>query len=182
MTARFMRRMRGVCCPVPAALLVFLALCASLPVRAQDGGTDAAARVPAIYWIDEKESQRIGARVLDMVNAVRRVSDKVPLAYVPQLNAAAFAHASDLNSQQKTWNFSAAGTSPVVRAARAGYRGTVLAENVVQAFDPPLVVIHGMLLDNRARDNLLHTVARDLGLGWYQNEEGRVWWVLITGR
>jgi len=184
MTANSERPTQGACRHVLAALLVFLVQCAPLQTQAQADGTDAEVQelVPAIYWIGVKESRRIGARVLDMINAVRTLRYHAPLTYAPQLNYAAFIHARDLNEQQKTWNFSSAGASPVLRVTDAGYEGTVLGENVVQTFDPPLVVIHGMLRDQRARDNILNASARDLGLGWYQNDEGRTWWVLIIGR
>ena len=137
---------------------------------------------PAVYWISDQESLVIGQRFLDAINGSRAMIGLEPLAYSPNLNFAAFIHAADLSFQGKTWNYGSDGSSPLTRAEKAGYEGVVLAENVVQSFDPPLVLLSGWLQDERSSSNILDRSARHAGLGWYQNDEGRTWWVLLTGR
>ncbi|MCY4259466.1 MAG: CAP domain-containing protein [Rhodobacteraceae bacterium] len=172
--------------PILAAFIVLLVQGSTLQAQSALSGADVEDEVqeliPAIYWIGAEESRLLGTKVRDMINAARQLADLELLSFDPRLNYVAFAHAKDLSEQFKTWNFGATGTSPALRAAYAGYDGTVLGENIVQAFDPPLVIVHGMLRDDRARNNILSSSAEELGVGWFQNEEGRTWWVFITGR
>lgn len=165
--------------------VILLACAVSSTVLAQseqeNPEIDAPVLSPAVYWIDEMESRIIGQRVLDAINAVRVILGRAELDYSPQLNFAAFSHAADIGHQGKTWNFSIDGSSPVSRAENAGYAGTLIGENIAQAFDPPLILVYGWLRDNRASSNILNPAAKDIGLGWYQEDDGRTWWVLMTG-
>ena len=136
---------------------------------------------PIIYWIDDDQTPLIPPRILDAINGIRAINGFSQLSYSPELNFAAFIHAADLSTQRRTWHFGSDGSSPITRSKHAGYKGTILGENIAQAFETPIGIIGVWLEDNRSRSNLLEPNAKQLGLGWFQDPDGRTWWVLLIG-
>lgn len=131
--------------------------------------------------ISPAESDEILVRQLDAVNAVREGEGLAPLRYSAELNAAAETHARDMSVQQRAWHFGSDLTSPRERAARAGYMGELVGENISEGSDSDLTVLSSWLNFQDTRDVILSPKARGVGLGWYQEPSGKIWWVQVLG-
>ena len=99
-----------------------------------------------------------------------------------ELNAAAETHARDMAVQQRAWHFGSDLTSPRERAFRAGYRGEIVGENLSEGSDSDLTVLRTWLDFKDTRDVILDPSARGLGIGWYQEPTGKIWWVELLGQ
>lgn len=132
--------------------------------------------------ISNFDSGTIRLRHLDSVNALRSERGAVPLQLSAQLNAAADTHARDISVQQRAWNFGSDGTSPQDRALRAGFIGEVRGENVAETFKDEFLVLQTWLNDPASRASILDPLATHLGYGWYQEPNGRLWWVQVLGQ
>jgi uncharacterized protein YkwD len=157
--------------PVLAALFVLLAIagCES------SGGAGAVRISPA-------DKAAIQLRHLDAVNAVRAENGLAPVQLSAELNAAAETHARDMAVQQRAWHFGSDLTSPRERAFRAGYRGEVVGENLSEGSDSDLTVLSTWLGFADTRAVILDPAARGLGIGWYQEATGKIWWVELLGQ
>lgn len=123
----------------------------------------------------------IRLRHLDAVNAVRAEHGLQPVALSAELNAAAETHARDISVQQRAWHFGSDLTSPRERAFRAGYKGELVGENISEGSDSDLTVLKTWLDFADTRAVILDPGARGLGLGWYQEANGKIWWVQVIG-
>lgn len=155
--------------PLLAALAVLLALsgCAET-----GGGTR----------ISQGEINDIQLRHLDAVNAVRLQNGLQPVQLSAELNAAAETHARDIAVQNRAWHFGSDLTSPRERAFRAGYRGEIVGENISEGADSDLTVLQTWLGFEDTRGVILAPEARGLGLGVFQEETGKIWWVEVVGQ
>ena len=99
-----------------------------------------------------------------------------------ELNAAAETHARDMAVQQRAWHFGSDLTSPRERAFRAGYRGEVVGENLSEGSDSDLTVLATWLDFADTRAVILDPSARGLGIAWYQEQTGKIWWVQLLGQ
>lgn len=120
-------------------------------------------------------------RHVDSVNAVRAQAGVGPVQLSAELNAAAETHARDMSVQQRAWHFGSDLTSPRERAARAGYMGELVGENISEGSDSDLTVLSSWLNFQDTRDVILSPKARGVGLGWYQEPSGKIWWVQLLG-
>ena len=127
------------------------------------------------------ETDAIRLRHLDAVNAVRVQAGTGPMQLSAELNAAADTHARDMSIQKRAWHFGSDLTSPRERAFRAGYRGEIVGENISEGADSDLTVLKSWLDFADTRDVILSPGARGLGLGWYQEPGGKIWWVQLVG-
>lgn len=123
----------------------------------------------------------IRLRHVDSVNAVRAQAGVGPVQLSAELNAAAETHARDMSVQQRAWHFGSDLTSPRERAARAGYMGELVGENISEGADSDLTVLSSWLNFQDTRDVILSPKARGVGLGWYQEPSGKIWWVQVLG-
>ncbi len=153
---------------VALGLTLFLAACDS--GGAPQGG------------ISPGDADTIRLRHLDAVNAARAQAGAGPLRLSAELNAAAETHARDMSVQQRAWHFGSDLTSPRERAIRAGYRGEIAGENLSEGSDSDLVVLRSWLDFSDTRAVILDPPAQGLGLGWYQESGGKIWWVQLIGR
>lgn len=149
--------------------LVLLAACES------SGGGGGGVRLTAA------DADPIRLRHLDAVNAVRAENGLAPVQLSAELNAAAETHARDMSVQQRAWHFGSDLTSPRERAFRAGYRGEVIGENLSEGSDSDLTVLATWLDFADTRAVILDPAARGLGIGWYQEAGGKIWWVQLLG-
>jgi uncharacterized protein YkwD len=154
--------------------LLCLGLLAACAPREQPQGT-----VPRLT---EADAAPIRLRHLEAVNAVRLQRGLPPVQLSAQLNAAAETHARDIAVQGRAWHFGSDLTSPRERAFRAGYRGEVAGENLAEGADMDLVVLESWLGFDDTRRVILDQEARGLGLGWFQEPGGKIWWVQLLGR
>jgi uncharacterized protein YkwD len=131
--------------------------------------------------LTEADKNPIRLRHLDAVNAVRIENGLQPVQLSAELNAAADTHARDIAVQQRAWHFGSDLTSPRERAFRAGYRGEVVGENLSEGSDSDLTVLASWLDFADTRAVILDPDARGLGIGFYQDQTGKIWWVQLLG-
>ena len=116
------------------------------------------------------------------MNAARATHGLGAIAPSAELDAAAATHARDMSVQKRAWHFGSDLTSPRERAFRAGYFGELSGENISESGDSDLVVLQTWLDFEDTRRIVLDPAARALGLGWYQDPGGKIWWVQLIGR
>ncbi len=136
---------------------------------------------PRIFWISSSDARAIPHRVLDAVNAVRAENDLPEVQLSNRLIAAARTHSRDMSVQFRLWHFGSDGSSPLDRAAAAGYDGQVLGENIAESFENDLDTVAAWMQRPENRKLMLHADARHMGIGWYQDRKGRTWWTMVVG-
>ena len=137
--------------------------------------------LPQIYRINARDTAEIQFRMLDAVNALRQSRGAAPLQLNAELNAAAATHSRDMSVQNRPWHFGSDGSSPLDRVRRVGYTGGLLGENISETYETELETLAAWMEVPDTRDVILDTRARDLGFAWFQEENGKIWWTLITG-
>ena len=126
-------------------------------------------------------SDRVQFRMLDSVNALRSASNLQQVQLNAQLNAAAATHAKDMAAQNRPWHFGSDGSSPLDRAARAGYTGTFLGEAISETYETELETLAAWMDEPGTRSVILEPKARDMGFSWHQERGGKIWWALEMG-
>lgn len=137
--------------------------------------------LPVLYRIDPADTARIQFRMLDTVNALRARAGAPPLQLNAELIAAAATHARDMAVQNRPWHFGSDGSSPIDRARQAGYRGTVLGETISETYESELETIAAWMTRPDTRAVITDPLARDLGVTFFQEISGKIWWVLVVG-
>ncbi len=164
--------------------LVFLgsaaALVACAPAQAPRLGSDGKA-LPTVYRIDGKTAAQIPFRLLDSVNALRGAKAAPPLAFNAALNAAAATHSRDMSVQNRPWHFGSDGSSPLLRVQRVGYTGKLLGELISETFQTELETLSAWMGQPDTRSIVLDPVAREIGVAWFQEPNGKIWWTMLTG-
>ena len=145
------------------------------PVTSNDPDADAG-------MISAFQAGPIRLRHVDAINALRAERGLPPLKMSATLIAAAETHARDMANQQRAWDFGSDGSSPQKRADRAGFNGEVRGENVAETFKGDLFVLKTWLAGGPSRQIMLDPKATDIGLGWYQESNGKLWWVQVIGQ
>lgn len=159
----------------------FLALAACAPRPAQIALLPDGRPVPVLYRVDAADAATIRLRALDRVNALRAREGVPPLTLAGALGTAAATHARDLARSGRHGHSGSDGSWPVDRARRAGYRGTVMGENVSETYESELETIVAWMARPDTRNVLIDPAARDLGFGHFQDDGGKIRWVLMTG-
>jgi len=160
------------------APLLLIAACA--PVDTVQVGPDGQPS-QGVYRISDEDSDRVRSRMLDAVNSMRQSRGAPSLSLDSDLNRAAMRHSRDMSRQSRPWNFGSDGTSPPERAWEAGYRGQVIGENVSETFETELQTLNAWMGERHQREVMTDSNARDMGFGFHQDGDGRLWWTLITG-
>ena len=137
--------------------------------------------VQRVYRIGPGDADRVQSRALDAVNTLRAQSRLAPLRMEGSLTSAAAAHSRDMSAQGRAWAFGSDGSPPVVRVARAGYRGTFLGKAVSETYESELETVNGWMGQADTRGVLMDPAAREMGFAWHQDPDGKLWWTLITG-
>lgn len=127
------------------------------------------------------DTQATPYRVLDSINALRRSNGQSPVALSAELNAAAKTHAQDMAAQNRAWHFGSDGSSPIDRVRRVGYAGTLLGENISESYEGDYQTVTAWMSAPETRGVVLDQRAADIGVGVYQQGNGKLWWVLLTG-
>ena len=168
----------------PFALL----LAASLVLTACGGGGGGAPQLgpdgkplPRVYRIGPGDVGRIDFRVLDSVNSLRSAAGLGQLALNAQLNAAAATHARDMSVQNRPWHFGSDGSSPLDRAARSGYPGILLGENISETYETELETLAAWMELPDTRAVIMEPAAVNMGFAFYQDTNGKIWWTMVTG-
>lgn len=135
----------------------------------------------AVHRISALESNSIRLNQLDLVNAVRAQAGHGPLTLSAQLSAAAATHARDIAVQKRAWNFGSDRSSPQTRAERAGFNGLITGEDVAETFMSNIEIFQIWASDSHSRQAMLDPRATHMGLGWHQEANGKLWWVMDIG-
>ena len=131
--------------------------------------------------IENFDSEEIRKRHLDYLNAIRQERGLTNLQISNSLNSSAATHARDIFKQQRAWNFGSDGSSPQKRAEISGFNGVVTGENVSETYEGEFLVLQVWVKNSFSRSVLLNKEATHLGLGWYQQDNGKIWWVQVLG-
>lgn len=166
--------------PVLAVCMTaLLAACSSAP-PAPTLGADGRP-LPTIFRIDKRQAAEIPGRVSDSLNTLRAARGLVPVQYNAALNAAAAAHSRDMSAQGRPWHFGSDGSSPLLRAQRAGYMGHLQGEVISETYESELETLAEWSAQPDTLGVLMDPSTNELGFGWYQEPGGKIWWTLVTG-
>lgn len=158
------------------ALLALAACSPPPPTLGADGKP-----LPQVYNIRAADTGRIQFAMLDSVNVLRQAAGLPQLTLNAELTAAAATHARDMAVQNRPWHFGSDGSSPLERAARAGYPGQFRGELISETFETELETLAAWMAEPATRDVILDPAARDMGFAWYQEPSGKLWWTLVLG-
>lgn len=137
--------------------------------------------LPQVYRIRAGQTDDIQFRVVDAVNALRQASGAPGVQLNARLNAAAATHSRDMSVQNRPWHFGSDGSSPPERVARTGYPGMFLGENISETFESEVETLAAWMEAEDTRRIILDPRATDLGFSWFQEQDGKIWWTLVTG-
>ena len=132
--------------------------------------------------ISSFEVAALKSRHLEMVNALRLENGRSPLKHSNSLSAACKTHAFDIARQQRAWNYGSDASSAIDRAKIAGFKGLVLGENVSETYEGEYEVLNVWFQSKIGKEIILNPNATHLGLSWYQDSTGKVWWVQMIGQ
>lgn len=164
------------------SLLVVLSLGACAP----GSGTQATLApdgkpLPRVYRIGPAESSRIQFRILDGVNSLRQAAGAGPVQMDPRLNAAAATHARDMSVQNRPWHFGSDGSSPIDRVQRVGYTGQLRGELISETYESEVETLGAWMQDPATRAILMDPQTTNIGFAWHQEQNGKIWWTMVTG-
>lgn len=137
--------------------------------------------LPAVYRIAERDVPVIQARMRDAINTVRAQGGLAPVVLNLPLTSAAATHARDMSIQGRPWHFGSDGSSPIDRVGRVGYTGAFLGEAISETYETEIETLTAWLNQRDTRVILLDPRVREIGFSWYQEANGKLWWVLTTG-
>lgn len=137
--------------------------------------------LPQVYRIGPDDTADIQFRMLDSVNTLRRAAGVQPVELDPQLNAAAATHSRDMSIQNRPWLFGSDGSSPLDRARRVGFQGRILGENISESYETELETLAAWMQQPDTRRVVLDPAARRMGLAWFQEPAGKLWWTMNMG-
>lgn len=162
-------------------LLAFLMAATLVLAGCSGGDPNAGARGAKQYKISSHATAKIQYRVLDSVNALRQAASAAPLELNAQLNAAAATHARDMSIQNRPWHFGSDGSSPIQRVQRVGYPGKFMGEAISETYENEMQTLEAWLAQEDTKQVLLNPEAQDVGIAWFQEKSGKIWWTLVTG-
>ena len=137
--------------------------------------------LPQVYRINGANQNDIPFRLLDSVNTLRAANGAQALSLNAALNAAALTHARDMSVQNRPWHFGSDGSSPLIRVQRVGYTGKLLGELISETYQTELETLSAWMTQGDTREVILDPMAREAGFAWFQEENGKIWWTLVTG-
>lgn len=162
------------------SLLFSLSACVGTETATRTIGADGKP-LPVAYKIRAGDTDKIQFRVLDGVNALRQARGARALIFNAELTAAAATHSRDMSIQNRPWHFGSDGSSPLDRVRRVGYSGTLGGENISETYENENETLAAWMQQPDTRDVILDPRATDLGFAWYQEDNGKIWWTLVTG-
>ena len=137
--------------------------------------------LPQVYNIGPNDTDDIQFRMLDSVNALRQAAGAPPVQLDAELTAAAATHSRDMSAQNRPWLFGSDGSSPLDRARRAGFQGRVVGENISESYETEIETLAAWMTQENTRGVILDPKAQRMGLAWFQEPAGKLWWTLNMG-
>ncbi|MFF8918118.1 CAP domain-containing protein [Streptomyces sp. NPDC015032] len=133
-----------------------------------------AAHVPsaataAAFSLHEKKA----ARLLELVNSVRRGAGCPPLTANKRLTKAARKHSTDMASHRNMSHTGSDGSTPGERITDARYDRTAYGENIARGYTTPESVMAGWMSSPGHRRNILDCSFKEIGVGLAQ--PGNYW-------
>lgn len=135
-----------------------------------------------IFRITPADAQVIPFRMLESVNALRSANGAAPLSLDAQLNAAAATHSRDMAVQNRPWHFGSDGSSPLDRLARVGFTGTLVGETISESFEDDITTLAAWMEQPATRNVILDRNANRMGIAWFQEDGGKIWWTMVLAR
>jgi uncharacterized protein YkwD len=158
--------------------LAVLSACA--PRRAEIGPDGLP--LPTVYRITERDANEIPFRMLESVNTLRQASGVGPVILDAQLTAAAATHSRDMAVQNRPWHFGSDGSSPLDRLRRVGYPGTLVGEVISETYETEIETLAAWMAQEPTRAVILSPGATRMGLSWFQEESGKIWWTMVLAQ
>lgn len=160
-------------------LALGLSACANIntPMRMGPDGKP----VPVVYRIGPNDAPRVRQRMQDGINTMRAQNGLAPLTGSLELASAGATHAQDMSFQQRPWHWGSDGSSPILRAQRAGYQGAFIGELISETFETEIETVNAWMVEPETRQVILDPRATDVGVGWHQDENGKLWWTVVLG-
>ena len=137
--------------------------------------------LPVVVRINPSDAPRVRQRMQDGLNTMRAQNGLGALQANAELASAAATHAQDMSFQQRPWHWGSDGSSPMQRAQRAGYRGSVIGELISETFETEFETVNAWMLEAETRQVILDRRAGEMGVGWHQDDNGKLWWVVVLG-
>ncbi len=134
-----------------------------------------------VYRIGPSDAPRVRQRMQDGVNTLRSQNGLSPLQANSQLASAAATHAQDMSFQSRVWHWGSDGSSPMQRVQRAGYSGTFVGEMISETFENEFETVNAWMTEPETRQVILDRRATEIGVGWYQEANGKLWWTVVLG-
>jgi uncharacterized protein YkwD len=134
-----------------------------------------------VYWVRKADAGTVQFRMLDSVNALRAAVGAAPVALNAELTASAATHARDMSVQNRPWHFGSDGSSPLDRAARAGFAGVFLGETISETYETEIETLAAWMDREDTRDVILDKRVTHIGFSWFQEKSGKLWWVMTLG-
>lgn len=138
--------------------------------------------LPKVYRVPSASSGKVQFAVLDSVNVLRQAAGARPLELDSKLTAAAATHSRDMSVQNRPWHFGSDGSSPLDRVQRAGYAGTLAGEVISETYETELQTLAAWMEQPDTRAVIMDPAASEMGFAWYQEDNGKIWWTLVTGK
>ena len=157
--------------------LLGLAACGRGPAGATGGANGTGPS--SVYRITPEMEAEIGYRMADSVNTLRQAAGAAPVALDPALTAAAATHSRDMAVQNRPWHFGSDGSSPVDRLQRVGYQGRLVGEVISESYEDDTQTLTAWMSDPGTKNVILDPTATKLGLAWFQEQEGKIWWTMV---
>ena len=118
-------------------------------------------------------------KMVDAINLLRVESALSEIVINESLNLAALAHSQDMYKQDRAWHFGSDGSSPLDRVAKFGFTGELIGENISETYESDELTLNAWMAQENTRSIILDKDANYMGLGWYQAEDGKIWWTQI---
>ena len=72
-------------------------------------------------------------------------------------------------------------TAPLERVRRQGYAGRLLGEDISETYENEIATLGAWMQTRDTRDILMDPAARELGMGWFQEQTNKIWWTVLVG-
>ena len=132
--------------------------------------------------ISSYSTASIQIRQVELINALRAEQGLSPVQLSAQLTAAALTHAKDIARQQRAWNYGSDRSTPQTRGNRAGFVGIITGELVAETYIGELGVLRAWSNDSLGRAQILAPQADKIGVAYFMEASGKVWWVTNFGQ